>query len=222
MSGTRVWDSYTFIQSLTATVTIVRLDDSQAHVTMLPVAAQDCWSQFQRLFSGADSGCALHMQGQIKQTIQRQLAGFENWQVMSIWQPPVSSTLLAMLLSSSLTPSVVRSGQYPGICSAAPASIDECRRTDVTSASRACNSYEGRVVTARGLCFRQVSTSNRPYTDIFDGEQRGKLVYLTADAEEEMGELAPHDILIIGGLVDRNRHKSICFNRAQQQVCLVC
>ena len=76
-------------------------------------------------------------------------------------------------------------------------------------------------MTARSLCFRQVSTSDRPYTDIFDGEQRGNLVYLTADAEKEMEELAPDDILIIGGLVDRNRHKSICLNRAQQQVCPV-
>lgn len=83
------------------------------------------------------------VQGQIKQAIQRQLAGFENW---------------------------------------------------------------------------QVTTSDKPYIDLFDNEQRANLVYLTADSEQEMGELAPEDILIIGGLVDRNRHKNICFNRAKKQV----
>lgn len=83
------------------------------------------------------------LQGQIKQAIQRQLAGFENW---------------------------------------------------------------------------QVTASDKPYMDLFGSEQqRTHLVYLTADSEQELGELAPEDILIIGGLVDRNRHKNICFNRAKNQ-----
>eukprot|EP00208_Stichococcus_sp_RCC1054_P006353 CAMPEP_0206144746 /NCGR_PEP_ID=MMETSP1473-20131121/25139_1 /ASSEMBLY_ACC=CAM_ASM_001109 /TAXON_ID=1461547 /ORGANISM="Stichococcus sp, Strain RCC1054" /LENGTH=446 /DNA_ID=CAMNT_0053540675 /DNA_START=271 /DNA_END=1611 /DNA_ORIENTATION=+ len=64
----------------------------------------------------------------------------------------------------------------------------------------------------------QVTASDKPYMDLFGSEQqRTHLVYLTADSEQELGELAPEDILIIGGLVDRNRHKNICFNRAKNQ-----
>ncbi len=42
------------------------------------------------------------------------------------------------------------------------------------------------------------------------------LVYLTADAEHELQTLNPNHIYIIGGLVDRNRYKSECFNRARK------
>jgi tRNA (guanine9-N1)-methyltransferase len=33
------------------------------------------------------------------------------------------------------------------------------------------------------------------------------LVYLSADAEEELETLAENEIYIIGGIVDKNRHK---------------
>eukprot|EP00924_Labyrinthula_sp_SR-Ha-C_P013791 snap_masked-scaffold_5-processed-gene-13.61-mRNA-1 protein AED:0.39 eAED:0.42 QI:0/0/0/0.5/1/1/2/0/427 len=42
-----------------------------------------------------------------------------------------------------------------------------------------------------------------------------KLVYLTADSPNLLTELKPHHTYIIGGLVDKNRHKNICFNRAK-------
>lgn len=45
-----------------------------------------------------------------------------------------------------------------------------------------------------------------------------KLVYLTADAAEELHQLDSAGIYIIGGLVDRNRHKNICQNKAAEQV----
>lgn len=46
-----------------------------------------------------------------------------------------------------------------------------------------------------------------------------KLVYLTADAADELHELDAESIYIIGGLVDRNRYKNICQNKATEQVC---
>jgi tRNA (guanine9-N1)-methyltransferase len=41
-----------------------------------------------------------------------------------------------------------------------------------------------------------------------------RLVYLTADSPHELQELSPGDIYVIGGLVDRNRHKGITLRKA--------
>lgn len=47
-------------------------------------------------------------------------------------------------------------------------------------------------------------------------KQKESLVYLTADAEEEINSLDASCYYIIGGLVDRNQHKRICLNRAEE------
>lgn len=44
------------------------------------------------------------------------------------------------------------------------------------------------------------------YLDAF-ADRRADLVYLTADAEEELAELKAGDVYVVGGIVDRNRHK---------------
>jgi tRNA (guanine9-N1)-methyltransferase len=44
--------------------------------------------------------------------------------------------------------------------------------------------------------------------DIPSGLKKGQeVVYLSADSEEELTELKEGEVYVIGGLVDRNRHK---------------
>ncbi|MCJ1471688.1 hypothetical protein MMC13_000328 [Lambiella insularis] len=42
-------------------------------------------------------------------------------------------------------------------------------------------------------------------------------VYLTSDSPDTLTELKPYSTYIIGGLVDRNRHKGICYKRAMDR-----
>lgn len=45
----------------------------------------------------------------------------------------------------------------------------------------------------------------------------GEVIYLTSDSEETLTELNPYSVYIIGGLVDRNRHKGICYKKAKDR-----
>ncbi|KAF5363931.1 hypothetical protein D9756_000279 [Leucocoprinus leucothites] len=42
------------------------------------------------------------------------------------------------------------------------------------------------------------------------------IVYLTADSNEELSELKPDETYIIGGIVDHNRYKNLCENKAKE------
>lgn len=43
------------------------------------------------------------------------------------------------------------------------------------------------------------------------------IIYLTSDSPDTLTELRPYSTYIIGGLVDRNRHKGICYKRAMER-----
>ncbi len=45
---------------------------------------------------------------------------------------------------------------------------------------------------------------------------KDELVYLTADTETTLDSLSKKKAYIIGGLVDRNRHKQVCAGRAEK------
>ena len=66
-----------------------------------------------------------------------------------------------------------------------------------------------------------VTRQQVPYIDLFQ-DRRADLVYLTADSPNELSELDSSKLYIIGGIVDRNRHKNICYNKAVSQVMLPC
>lgn len=51
---------------------------------------------------------------------------------------------------------------------------------------------------------------------ILEKMDREKTVYLTADTEEELETLEPGMTYIIGGIVDKNRHKELCLNKARE------
>ncbi|GAV47258.1 hypothetical protein ZYGR_0H00990 [Zygosaccharomyces rouxii] len=43
-----------------------------------------------------------------------------------------------------------------------------------------------------------------------------KLVYLTADTDDKLETLEPGMTYIVGGIVDKNRHKALCYNKAKE------
>ncbi|KAK3677341.1 tRNA (guanine(9)-N(1))-methyltransferase [Recurvomyces mirabilis] len=48
-------------------------------------------------------------------------------------------------------------------------------------------------------------------------QQEGEIVYLSSEASDTLTELKPYSTYIIGGLVDKNREKGICYKRAKQR-----
>ena len=60
-----------------------------------------------------------------------------------------------------------------------------------------------------------IDQTSKHFTEHFSREfANKKLVYLSADADEEVTELEVGTMYILGGLVDRNRHKNLCHHRA--------
>lgn len=47
-----------------------------------------------------------------------------------------------------------------------------------------------------------------------DDRGQGEVIYLTSDSPDTLADLKPYSTYIIGGLVDKNRHKGICYKRA--------
>lgn len=62
--------------------------------------------------------------------------------------------------------------------------------------------------------FEGLEKSESTSSDKFEA---GEVVYLTSDSPDTLTELRPYGTYIIGGLVDRNRHKGICYKRAMDR-----
>ena len=93
------------------------------------------------------------------------------------------------------------------------------------------SSLKGRIkdrfsITNAGYQNWDVNISDEDYLEIFKNDKGSQapdnIIYLTADTEDSLPsseDLLSDDskIFIIGGLVDHNRHKSLCFKRAQER-----
>lgn len=70
----------------------------------------------------------------------------------------------------------------------------------------------GRLAAIAGVeAWVAVSTEDRGVTDLFD---RDRLVYLTSESPHELVSMDASKVYIIGGIVDRNRHKGCSFEKA--------
>ncbi|KAK0933251.1 tRNA (guanine(9)-N(1))-methyltransferase [Friedmanniomyces endolithicus] len=68
------------------------------------------------------------------------------------------------------------------------------------------------------LCGSFASLSNLDSEDALAKlKSESEVVYLSSEASETLTELRPYSTYIIGGLVDKNREKGICYKRATQR-----
>lgn len=54
------------------------------------------------------------------------------------------------------------------------------------------------------------------HDSISDAFLPSEMIYLTADATEELAELSDNQVLVIGALIDRNRHKGVALEKAKE------
>ncbi|KZT29448.1 hypothetical protein NEOLEDRAFT_600845 [Neolentinus lepideus HHB14362 ss-1] len=61
------------------------------------------------------------------------------------------------------------------------------------------------------------SLESDPQQNAHSKALKNGVIYLTADSSDELLELKEDETYIIGGIVDRNRYKNLCFNKANGQ-----
>lgn len=62
--------------------------------------------------------------------------------------------------------------------------------------------------------FEDKAIADQPVDELI---RSGEVIYLTSDSPNTLADLRPYSTYIVGGLVDRNRHKGICYKRAMER-----
>ncbi|KAI6846291.1 hypothetical protein KC332_g5029 [Hortaea werneckii] len=93
-----------------------------------------------------------------------------------------------------------------------PDSADKAKSNSETQTQ----SQQSRKLETEGGQFKGVFSK---YADLSDADKKklqedGEVVYLTSDSPHTLTEMKPYSTYIIGGLVDKNREKGICYKRA--------
>lgn len=73
------------------------------------------------------------------------------------------------------------------------------------------------IMSKSGLENWDVHLHDKYYMDVFNSEPLENICYLTSDSQNELLEFDESKVYIIGGLVDHNHHKSICYNMALEK-----
>ncbi|CAG8545608.1 10908_t:CDS:2 [Paraglomus brasilianum] len=60
--------------------------------------------------------------------------------------------------------------------------------------------------------WKDVTFTEKSFEEVF--VDTSKITYLTADADDVLTDLSEDEVYVIGGLVDRNRHKGVCLRKA--------
>ena len=82
----------------------------------------------------------------------------------------------------------------------------EAENDPLHSAPDASRPPEAAAVAAQGATALQNPQGN--------SKPEGEIIYLTSDSPDTLTELKPFSTYIVGGLVDKNRHKGICYKTA--------
>lgn len=123
--------------------------------------------------------------------------GVEWWEddYTRLWKgPPSQDTIAGAGEDTAASKVEMKEGATPSETSTA---------TGATPASAASTSTVTDPITYGLLSGQPRSTSDQ-----------SKVVYLTGDSPNVLGELEPGTTYILGGIVDRNRYKSLCLNKA--------
>lgn len=83
-------------------------------------------------------------------------------------------------------------------------------------------SFEGQLVdrfqklVEQYTLWKGINFIQEPLESLITEENKDKFVYFTADTDEVIEELEPGTTYIIGAIVDKNRHKNLCINKAKE------
>ncbi|KAI5952258.1 TRM10 [Candida jiufengensis] len=64
--------------------------------------------------------------------------------------------------------------------------------------------------------WQEIEFTSSSIEDLITPENKDQFVYLTADTDDDLMELTSNHTYIIGGIVDKNRHKNLCYDKAKK------